>query len=92
MNEYKEARKIFERIIDNEAYKESFQNACKLAIELIEKAIPKKTKAIEDWYTCYYDCPNCGISIWCEGYEKDHKYCFNCGQAIDCEIEVQENE
>lgn len=61
--------------------------AQKMAIEAIEKQIPKKPNIEGDGYAdghLVYDtwiCPNCGKS-----YEVDYDnydYCPNCGQHID---------
>ena len=67
-----------------EKYKSS---AIKMAIEALEKQIPKIPDIWGDGYSggqiAYdmYDCPNCGESyeIECDHY----KYCPKCGQAID---------
>ena len=64
---------------------------CDIAIECIEKQIPKKPNRSKDkWYgnivltsippKHYWDCPNCESII---GWDKQHNYCPNCGQAID---------
>ena len=82
-----EAIKRFKPIIDNEAYTDSYQDACKMAIEALEKQIPKKPDYEGDGYwngELVYDtwiCPCCG-----EHYEVDYEnydHCPKCGQAID---------
>lgn len=85
MNKYQEAIKWFEKYIDNECYKESFQNACKLAIESIEKATPKKVvnvKSVEDWDVLFIagECPVCGSWL-----NDEMKYCPECGQRLEWE-------
>ena len=60
-----------------------------LAIEALEKQIPKQPKEYEDKY---YACPNCGNPVmmkW-ECYSKvlmdksnGLPYCLGCGQALD---------
>lgn len=49
----------------------------KLAIEALEKQIPKKLKYIPG---AFYSCPTCG-----NGYGRKAEFvnhCFNCGQAL----------
>ena len=77
MNKYQEAIKIFERYIDNEAYTEKMQNACKLAIKALEKATPKKRKIYAPLGLEL--CPTCGKDT----YREFFKYCPYCGQALD---------
>ena len=82
-----EAIKCFKPIVDNEAYTDRFQDACKLAIEALEKQIPKKPDFEGDGFwdgKLVYDtwiCPCCE-----KHYEvdyDDYDYCPNCGQALD---------
>ena len=63
--------------------------ALNMAIEALEKQIPKKPKEKEEnQYSTFYDCPCCGGYLvskidgeLCCGQE--YKYCYHCGQAID---------
>ncbi len=51
--------------------------ALEMAIEALEKQIPKKLKYIPG---AFYSCPTCG-----NGYGRKTEFvnhCFNCGQAI----------
>lgn len=66
--------------------------ACKLAIEALEKQIPKKVgKMKETDYGSPYYCPECEAEIIPveffkdDGSEPEEKvsYCWKCGQAID---------
>lgn len=69
-------------------YTENFIRACDMAIQALEKQIPKKPTYEGDGYapdgTFIYDtwiCPCCD-----ERYEvdyDDYAYCPNCGQKID---------
>ena len=66
----------------------SFENAYEMAIQALEKQIPKKPTYEGDGYapdgTFIWDewlCPSCG-----KRYEidyDDYDYCPNCGQKID---------
>ena len=69
-----------------EACIEAIEDACRLAIEALEKQVPKEPNYEGDGYwdgELVYDtwiCPNCG-----KYYEVDYdnyKYCPECGQAI----------
>lgn len=62
----------------------------KLAIEALEKQIPKKIECVEDKHMF---CPICG-EILCYKWEKysdklnthlfeEFKYCWNCGHRLD---------
>ena len=58
-------------------------NECiKLCKSALEKQIPKKPKVIFDEYS-YFECWNCGEAIYCSDELKTHRYCLNCGQALD---------
>lgn len=92
-------KKVREAIEDFKKLAELLQNKesaavehCNIAIEALEKQLPKKPTYEGDGYapdgTFVYDtweCPNCG-----ECYEvdyDDYDYCPNCGQRIDREEE-----
>lgn len=71
--------------MDTEAIREAYE----LAIEDMQKQIPKKPKEYEDKY---YGCPVCGNNLmhkWLIYPEKlmlrsdGLPYCLGCGQAID---------
>ena len=47
----------------------------------VEKQKAKKPRDIEYDYS-YFVCPNCGDEIYVTGDFESHKYCLNCGQAI----------
>lgn len=49
--------------------------------EAIEKHRPKKPRDIEYDYS-YFVCPNCGEGIYVSEDFESHKFCLNCGQAI----------
>lgn len=56
-----------------------------VAIEALEKQIPKKPNNIKflfdfsgDYYTNRGDCPNCGEELF-----RSSRYCNKCGQALD---------
>lgn len=71
-----EAIKIFEPIVDHEAYTDSFQDACILAIKALEKQIPKKVIV---WADGTEHCPNCDANN--SGLCFD--VCIKCGQKLD---------
>lgn len=64
-----------------------------VAIESVEKQIPKKPKPriVRD-VSSDYCCPNCGEIVTDneDSIEYINKYCPNCGQAIDWSEEVEE--
>ena len=49
--------------------------------EAVEKQKPKKTKELDIEYG-YFICGNCGGAIAYTDDFTSHKYCLNCGQAI----------
>ena len=52
--------------------------------EVTEKQKAKKPKELDTEYE-YFICGNCGGAIACTDDFKSHKYCLNCGQAINWE-------
>ena len=68
-------------------YDTEFENALALAIDALEKQIPKKPiiREAEDsfGFVKYILCPNCEKVDF--GYER-HCFCKLCGQAIDWEV------
>ena len=68
-------------------YDSKFENALALAIDALEKQIPKKPiiRKTEDYfgYVEYVLCPNCKKVEF--GYERPC-FCKLCGQAIDWEV------
>ena len=62
-----------------------------IAIEALEKQVPKKPIIHKEEYTTNYKCPTCGcrfISRIDGEYVAGHQYkhCYICGQAIDWNI------
>ena len=78
-----QAIKSLSAYIDNEAYTDKFQNVCKLAIEALEKQIPKKDK--------FGYCPICKRTVNCACRPSKNKFCRNCGQALDWSDQNDEN-
>ena len=72
-----EAIKRLAPIVNNEAYTDSFSDACKMAIKALEKQIPKKPIALQHGD---YRCPSCNRII--RMFEAIN-FCMFCGQAID---------
>ena len=60
--------------------------------EAVEKQRPKKPRNIEYDYS-YFVCPNCGEGIYVFEDFENHKFCLNCGQAIqwDDNLEGMDN-
>ena len=65
-------------VIANNADKETDQNAYDMAIEALEKQIPKKFKMVDNYTPV---CPVCGEAIW------DMNWCDSCGQRLDVDEE-----
>ena len=70
--------RLFMQITDKNndcKFTEDDYKANKMAIQALEKQIPKKPKT-DDRYVMYI-CPRCNEFI------KINKYCMNCGQKLD---------
>ena len=66
-------------------YDSEFENALALAIEALEKQIPKKPLHMHKNYYCPI-CKEDGWMLWDDAIPNDmDKYCGMCGQAIDWE-------
>ena len=77
----REAIKQFKERIDIPDYKEQipeYYEAMEIAINAIEKQIPKKPKEKDCIGFNTLACPGCEMALYL--YEP---YCDNCGQAID---------
>ena len=76
-----------------EACIEAIEDACRLAIEALEKQIPKKPHitimgcAYSDHKRTITNCPYCyevkGLGLWESLIDRPTPYCRRCGQAID---------
>jgi predicted RNA-binding Zn-ribbon protein involved in translation (DUF1610 family) len=53
-----------------------------IAISALEKQIPKKPTEIDYDCNCFV-CPSCGETIYASDNLETHKYCLECGQAIN---------
>lgn len=96
--EYAEAiryLKILKHFTDNDSVGELHKQTYDVAIDALEKQIPKKPDYEADGYDnngeLIYDtwiCPNCEkrYEVDCDSYD----YCPNCGQAIDWNEEGKE--
>ena len=66
-------------------YDTEFENALALAIDALEKQIPKKPLHMHKNYYCPI-CKEDGWMLWDDAIPNDmDKYCGMCGQAIDWE-------
>lgn len=70
LNELKDSEEILEFY-----YADNIKEALDIAIESMEKQIPKKVERWADRQPC---CPICK-----RGVVKPHRYCVYCGQKID---------
>lgn len=66
-----------------------------MAIEALEKQIPKKPYISKGEYTINYKCPVCGCRFMSkidDGYVAGNKYkhCYICGQAIEWNVTEDE--
>ena len=80
-----EAIKTFKTVVvyAPEKYENKYYKAIMLAIEALEKQIPKKpikSDRQEIRYTLTYDCPTCGRQFTGTGFAD---FCYHCGQALD---------
>ena len=76
-----------------EACIEAIEDACRLAIEALEKQMPKRTTYIHlntrytHWGRVRHDqfrCCNCGLTKeFVDGHASQYKFCPQCGLEID---------
>ena len=67
-------------------YDAEFESALALAIEALEKQIPKRPLHMHKNYYCPI-CKEDGWMLWDDAIPNDmDKYCGKCGQAIDWEV------
>lgn len=77
---YKEAIEILQEEHDYCQEMSYVIKALKMAIDALEKQIPKKPRETR----CALMCARCGHKITEKGCKKlDRSYCKKCGQAID---------
>lgn len=86
---YEEAIKELEQIpkhigADCDGYE---KRAIRIAIEALEKQIPKKPKRVDHWTLCSTCYDKYGFSydilVGMRGLKTGECHCLNCGQAID---------
>lgn len=87
MNKYEKALK--------EIHKDAYPNACecwsaehyfdnyKILQELVERATPMKPYLWYENNNKLFDCPKCKTTIEYINDFTEHKFCLNCGQALD---------
>ena len=59
-----------------------FDDAIYVAIEALEKQIPKKP--VDNPENGWFECPNCGLIVWVYYGSGETHHC-ECGQALDWE-------
>lgn len=69
-------------VVGCKEYKKPLMHAYEMAIEALEKQIPKKVIFEDDGEVLL--CPNCNIDLMGSLTDPDHDpyYCFECGQAL----------
>lgn len=82
-----EAKEILEALFSESTgedypYTDKFGNALRMAIESMEKQIPKKPNVCKNLMTkgSVRVCPSCSTII-----ENTDSYCYECGQKLDWE-------
>lgn len=90
MNKYKEALETLKYEVFEEGHCSYIENEISVAIEALEKAVPKKVgeKTIvfqdEDFYEYDAECPICGYAMQITtDFVDELQYCPRCGQALD---------
>lgn len=98
MNKYQEALNFLEKIEGEKNYKLIglfYYPQCDILQELVDKETPLTVNYIADGYADGYPvydtatCPNC-VRAFELDYEEHYKYCPNCGQRLNWEIENEE--
>lgn len=71
------AKKNLKEWFDNDGIGEIDAVDFILALNALDKQIPKKVSVLEMPFETIYSCPNCHSMV------SHGKYCANCGQALD---------
>ena len=83
---HEEAIKTLDRIRDESGWTNNAYDSLALAIEALEKQIPKKPLHMHKNYYCPI-CKEDGWILWDDAIPNDmDEYCGKCGQAIDWRI------
>ena len=82
-----EAIKILQRDLqiqlENKALPDGIE-AIQIAIQALEKQVPRKVKNSGDRIPFEWYCPSCGELLCDDGYKDTYiKYCEHCGQKLD---------
>lgn len=81
---HEEAIRVLNAIRDEGGWTANAYDSLTLAIEALEKQIPKKPNDkfnVPGYVLAYGICPSCN-----RGVNSDMKFCSECGQAIDWEV------
>lgn len=74
----------FDLKIGGEIHSQVLRDAVDVAIQALEKQIPKKVKNSGERIPFEWYCPTCGEILCDDGYKNtDIKYCEQCGQVLD---------
>jgi hypothetical protein len=80
-------REMLEEVIKH--YEEMERDAIERSIKALEKQVPQKVKKYKGLNETA--CPECGIAFGYYEYDDEKfDYCYNCGQKLDWESEVEE--
>lgn len=88
---YEDALKVIKKQVRHWEKGESFEyhlQPFKTAVKALEKQIPRKLKAPSDPFDTVEECPCCGENFGLYGIRNNErsKFCANCGQALDWEV------
>lgn len=68
--------------INHDIFSESVISYAKLAVNALEKQVPKKVIYVDEHFFYVAYCPACGSYVG-TGSATHVKFCRNCGQALD---------
>ena len=69
--------------VTHDIFSEPVITYAELAIDALEKQIPKKVIADGYFYGHAHHCPSCNVQVEKRAYGINDKYCHECGQALE---------